>query len=75
MSDGKDKNAQCPFYRGVGRRSIGCEGVTDESTATLLFESEELRDAFKAEKCDAWFKYCPYYCGLMTKYGDELVRK
>lgn len=75
MGCSKDKNARCPFYRGTSASTIGCEGPVDRSKTTHAFEDESERDLFKQHNCDKWYKYCPWYVGLMTKYGDELVRE
>ena len=71
-----DSFALCPFFRCTNDgRSIGCEGPVEGATIAISFSDTKALRVFKAYNCDKWYKYCPIYYGLITKYGDEVERE
>lgn len=60
----------CPFYLSNGKRSISCEGITDECKITLLFKSQEERDKHRSIFCDAKYQNCEI-CAMLEKKYEE----
>lgn len=62
---------QCPFYLFGGRKSIGCEGITDDCFTRLVFKTEEKKEAHERTFCDEKFKYCEIYRMLIREKYEE----
>ena len=62
---------QCPFYLFGGRKSIGCEGITEDCFIRLVFKSEEKKKAQENIFCNRRYKNCEIYRMLMEKYEEE----
>ena len=77
MGGSKDAYVTCPFYRGVDGRNrlVKCEGPDGSDGITIAFRNQARFAHHINYYCEQWYKYCPIYYGLMTKYGDELVRE
>ena len=77
MGCSKDAYASCPFYRGVDgkKKYIKCEGPDGSEGDIIPFRNREFFSHHLEYYCEEWYKYCPIYFGLMTKYGDEVERE
>lgn len=64
--------AVCPFYVKSGKKTITCEGITDDCATNLIFESEEARNQHRHLFCDsqANYKKCEIYKVLEEKYAE-----
>lgn len=62
---------QCPFFLFMARKSIGCEGITDDCFNRTVFKSEELKKAHQKIFCEGKYKNCEIYRMLEAKYEDE----
>ncbi len=63
---------QCPFYLFGGRKTVGCEGVTDDFFIRLVFKAEEKKEAHERIFCDERYKNCEIYRMLMEKYEEDI---
>ena len=55
----------------MARKSIGCEGITDDCFNRTVFKSEELKKAHQKIFCEGKYKNCEIYRMLEAKYEDE----
>jgi hypothetical protein len=62
--------AKCPFYRASDKIKISCEGITDDCTINLIFNSRTKRNLHRDIFCDARYQYCEIYRMLEEKYAD-----
>lgn len=62
---------QCPFFLFSGRKSIGCEGITDDCFIRLVFESEKPKKLHNKVFCESQYKNCEIYRMLMEKYEED----
>ena len=71
--DIKDKSVVCPFYKWADQNRIGCEGVSDDNTVSLIFGDTNKRTQYKVTFCRSMERYgsCRVYQMLMRKYVDE----
>ena len=71
--DIKDKSVVCPFYRWADKVRIGCEGVTDSNTLSLIFGDPNKRNEYKIKYCRSMERYreCQICQLLYRKYADE----
>jgi hypothetical protein len=65
-----DVEIKCPFYITIATKSITCEGITDECTTKLLFNTPKLRDKHCRIFCENKYQYCEIYRMLEAKYED-----
>lgn len=64
---------QCPFFLFAGRKSVGCEGITEDCFVRLVFKSEEKTKEHKEIFCEERYKNCEIYRMLMReKYEEDL---
>ena len=63
---------QCPFFLFSGRKSVGCEGITDDCFIRMVFKSEDKKKEHQKIFCEERYKNCEIYRMLMEKYEDEL---
>lgn len=61
---------RCPFFLHNGKRNVVCEGITDDSTLSLRFATEESRNEQKRIYCDKDYKRCEIYRMLLEKYDE-----
>lgn len=65
-------NIRCPFYRMHKKKSIGCEGMTDDCKLLILYEAEEERKKQQRIFCAQRFEKCEIYEMIMkAKYTEE----
>lgn len=62
--------ARCPFFVSSGKKSVTCEGITDDCTTCLTFVSEETRNLHRRVFCDARYENCEVYRMLIQKYEE-----
>ncbi len=62
---------QCPFFQFAGRKSVGCEGITDDCFVRLVFNSESKKKEQQKIFCNARYKNCEIYRMLMNKYEED----
>lgn len=55
----------------MARKSIGCEGITDDCFNRIVFKSEELRKSHQQIFCEKKYKNCEIYRMLEAKYEEE----
>lgn len=63
-------DAQCPFFVSSGKKSVTCEGITDDCTTCTVFVSEGKRNEHRRIFCDARYEYCEIYRMLEKKYEE-----
>ncbi len=62
---------RCPFFRYHEPMVIGCEGITDDSTIRMVFDTRDGRDRQERIFCTACYEKCELYIALMMyKYGE-----
>lgn len=61
---------QCPFYQAMSKKSITCEGITDDCITKILFQSAENMKLHRKIFCDAKYKNCEIYMMLEKKYEE-----
>lgn len=75
MANRTSKNAKCPFYHKHDGGKIKCEGLSDNSTIHLVFETPAERARFMREHCNSiqGCKVCLIHKILYEKWemGDE----
>lgn len=62
---------QCPFFLFGGRKSVGCEGITDDCFIRLVFKSEEKKTTHENIFCNKMYKNCEIYRMLMREKYEE----
>lgn len=62
---------QCPFFLFAGRRSVGCEGVTDDCFIRLVFKTEDKKKEHQRIFCNARYKNCEIFAMLEKKYEED----
>lgn len=62
--------AKCPFFISSGKKSVTCEGLTDDCTICLAFTTEEARNLHRKIFCDARYECCELYKVLEEKYQE-----
>ncbi len=62
--------AKCPFFYENSRKSVICEGITDDSILCLKFLSENGRDKQRRIFCDKNYEKCEIFRMLMKKYEE-----
>jgi hypothetical protein len=62
---------RCPYFLHNGRRSIVCEGITDDSTITLSYLDECGRNLQRKLFCNGKFENCEIYRMLTEGKYDE----
>ena len=65
-----DGNILCPFYHNCGKRSVSCEGITDDSIIYLQFLTIRSRNLHRRIFCESAYKNCEIYRMLEKKYED-----
>lgn len=66
-----DVNAVCPFFKASDTRKVACEGITDDCTTILSFNSQNKRNQHRELFCDRQYQNCEVYKMLKEKYEDE----
>ena len=61
---------QCPFFHSCGKKSISCEGITDDCTIYLMFTSKQKRDQHREIFCNAKYENCELCQVINSKYED-----
>lgn len=61
---------KCPFYINTAKKSITCEGITDNCVTKILFQTPELRSKHSKIFCEELFKNCEIYRMLEAKYEE-----
>lgn len=64
---------RCPFFRGHCHSptvEIGCEGITDNTTLRLVFQTRAERDAHESIFCANKYHYCELYRAIYEKYDE-----
>lgn len=70
--DGRSVYARCPFYRRDDRISIGCEGLTDQSTIRQYFGAPEACTIQFETFCSDHYRNCEIYDAIVkAKYLGE----
>lgn len=62
--------AKCPFFISSGKKTVLCEGITDDCLQKLIFTSEEARNLHRKIFCDESFENCEIYKIVLDKYQD-----
>lgn len=65
-----DGNVECPFFLNCGRKTISCEGITDDSKIYLSFTLVTNRNQHLNLFCTKRYKNCEIYNMLEKKYED-----
>ena len=60
----------CPFYQSMTKKSILCEGITDDCTIKLLFTSSEKHHQHRNIFCNNKYENCEIYAILEKKYEE-----
>lgn len=63
----------CPYYIRESKKSITCEGFTEDTDLSTLFADQCGKQAFQVGRCDM-FDYedrCPLAAALAKKYAGE----
>jgi hypothetical protein len=60
----------CPFFLSCGKKSISCEGITDDCTIFLRFDSKQKRDQHQKIFCNAKYDYCELFEIINRKYEE-----
>jgi hypothetical protein len=60
----------CPYYLSTSKKSITCEGITDDCTLKLLFVSAEKRDLHRKIFCEKRYTNCEIFNMLEKKYEE-----
>lgn len=60
----------CPFFLSCGKKSISCEGITDDCTNYMIFATKQKRDQHRNIFCNEKYTYCELYEILNRKYED-----
>lgn len=66
-----DADVKCPFFLSSSKRTISCEGITDDCTTTLNFSSREKRNAQLRIFCADKYEYCEIYRMLEEMYEED----
>lgn len=66
-----DVEVKCPFFLSSSKRKITCEGITDDCTTTLHFQSQEKRNKQCRIFCDDKYERCEIYRMLSEKYEED----
>ena len=66
----KDVDILCPFFKELSKRSISCEGLTDDSILKLWFSSPKSKDLHVEVFCERRYKNCEIYTMLEKKYEE-----
>lgn len=61
---------KCPFYINTAKKSISCEGITDNCVMKILFQTPELRGNHSKIFCEAKYTNCEIYRMLEAKYDE-----
>lgn len=68
----KNTPPKCPFFLFGGRKSVGCEGITEDCFIKLVFKSEDKKKVHEKIFCTERYKNCEIYRMLMReKYEEE----
>ena len=63
--------AECPFYHSEDEQKIYCEGVDDNSSIQLAFNSKTERRNYRRKKCEEDHKGCKIAKMLYGKYEEK----
>lgn len=66
-----EKLINCPFYEASATQSISCEGITDECTIRLIFDSPREMNLHRMVCCENGYGKCRIYKMLEKKYEEE----
>lgn len=69
MSDFKNDNIKCPFFKAKNGKLLKCEGVLSK-TCTHNFRSASQREKTEKEFCSSNYTSCPFYKILNAKYPE-----
>lgn len=68
----KQVKVQCPFYQhDDGKMRITCEGITDDSSLTLMYRHKSDYEIQITEFCSKHYHKCEIYRLLMEKYEED----
>lgn len=70
----KDVDIQCPFFKGLDKKNISCEGLTDDSILKLWFNSPKSKNLHIDIFCSRKYKTCKICKMLEKKYEDEQTK-
>lgn len=70
---GNDKYVVCPFFKWADHHRIGCEGVAEGNTVSLVFGDPDKKALYRDTYCRCMEKYtsCRIYQMLARKYVDD----
>ncbi len=60
--------AVCPFYLSDDKRTITCEGLTEEGKVLLIFKDTQQRKEWQRNNCYLYRCDCPLKKVLNSKY-------
>ena len=60
----------CPFYMAMTKKSITCEGITEDCINKLLFTTQEKMNLHRGIFCEKHYKNCEIYLMLEKKYEE-----
>lgn len=66
----RDALIKCPFYKESAKKSISCEGLTEDSIIKLLFNSPKKMVMHCRIFCEHRYKACEIYNMLEKKYEE-----
>lgn len=69
MNESIEAKVECPFYLRSTKRSIVCEGITEQTELTSKFDTEMAKTYHHLDFCSyRTFKNCPVYLAIIKKY-------
>lgn len=61
----------CPYYKYEAPQMIYCEGVDENTSLHLAFDTKQRKKAYMGSKCNKCWKTCPIAQMLNRKYDYE----
>ena len=61
----------CPFYHSEDSNRVCCEGLEDDSTIHVVFQSSRKKTAYSTKYCCERYKSCKVSQILFDKYGGD----
>lgn len=68
---GVKKYAQCPFFISSGKDTVLCEGITDDCSVLVRFNSPDKRTEYRRSFCNNKYQECPLFKLLEGKYEGK----
>lgn len=69
-SNYEDVDILCPFFRELTKKSISCEGLTDDSIIKQWFEIPKNKEIHANVFCKKSYKSCEIFMMLEKKYEE-----